>query len=99
GSLNYNTGGGTGDLINLAGSSGNATINAFSFGSGADTINASNGADTVFGGANDRIAAGTAGTLLADHSTTVAGASVGFGVNAASGSTANVTVTNFSQVG
>jgi hypothetical protein len=92
GTLNYDPGAtGAGDLINLAGSTGNATVNAFASG-GADTVNASNGADSVWGGGGDRIAAGTAGALLATHATTVAGASIGFGSNAATGSTAAVTV-------
>jgi hypothetical protein len=83
-----------GDFINLSGSTGNATINAF--GNGAtlpsaqvdytkvsDTIMSGNGSDSVWGGAGDRIGvgsvAGAAGAHLWDHSTTVAGASVLFG--------------------
>ena len=92
GALNYNPGAtGAGDLINLAGSTGNATVNAFTSG-GADTVDASNSADSVWGGAGDRIAAGTAGTLLATHATTIPGTSIGFGSNATAGSTAAMTV-------
>jgi hypothetical protein len=89
--LNFNPqSGGGGDLINLAGSSGNATINAFKAGAVEltgvnDTIIAGNGSDSVWGGAGDRIGVGNAaavgGTHLWDHSTSVAGAAVAFGTN------------------
>jgi hypothetical protein len=109
-SLRFNpqTGGGN-DLINLSGSSANATINAFSAGgvqltSVGDTIMAGTGADSVWGGPGDRIGVGTSstagGTHDFEHSTTVAGASVAFGTNdtVAASSTAQVSVTNFSTV-
>jgi autotransporter passenger strand-loop-strand repeat protein len=81
--LSYNVGAG-GDLLNLAGATGAATINAFSTG-GNDTIIAGNGATSVWGGGGDRIAVGggpmVGGTDLWGHSTTVPGAAIGFGTN------------------
>jgi hypothetical protein len=88
------------DVLNLAGSTGTAVINAFSNGTvqGAvnDTINAGSGADTIFGGGGDRMGVGNAtaagGTHLWLHSTTATG-SMAFGTNdAATGSKAAVTV-------
>ncbi len=77
---------GAGDLINLSGSSGNATVNAFSNGAQLsavnDTVEASQGADSVWGGPGDRIGAGSVGgggTGDFDHSSTLAGAAVQFG--------------------
>ncbi len=88
--LRYNpqTDGG-GDLIDLSGSAGNATINAFRADgndlSGSDTIIAGNGSDSVWGGDSDRIGVGNGalvgGTHLWTHSTTIAGAAIGFGTN------------------
>ena len=53
---------GQGDLIDLSGSTGTATINAFAFGAtriaSHDTILAANNADLVFGGDGDRIGTG-----------------------------------------
>jgi hypothetical protein len=80
---------GKGDLINLSGGNGTATINAFSFQStriaSPDTILASNNADTVFGGDGDRIGTGNDSVVGGTHqwtaADTVAGASVGFGSN------------------
>jgi hypothetical protein len=87
---------GQGDLFNLSGSTGNATINAFGFGSARiaspDTILAGNGADSVFGGAGDRIGTGNGpsvgGVHLWDHSDPLAGASLAFGSNDTVASTA-----------
>jgi len=104
--LSFNLQGGGGDLINLAGSSGNATINGFSaagtqLASVNDTIMAGSGSDSVWGGPGDRIGVGTSttagGTHLFDHSTSIAGAAMSFGTNdsVADSSTAKVTVTNF----
>lgn len=101
-----------GDLLNLAGSTGNDTINAFGiFSNGVpsdltaanDTIIACNGNDSVWGGGGDRIGVGATtpgGIHTWDHSTTVLGASVAFGTNdsAAGTSSARVTVTNFNSV-
>ena len=109
-SLNFNPqSGGGNDLINLSGSSANATINAFSFGSSGtqltsvgDTIMAGTGADSVWGGPGDRIGVGTSstagGTHDFEHSTTVTSAAVAFGTNdsVASSSSAKVSVTGFS---
>ncbi len=82
--LNYNPGIG-GDLINLAGTTGAATINAFGTDTGPvnDTVIASNGGDSVWGGQGDRIGVGTgaSGTDLFTHATTIPGASIGFGTN------------------
>jgi hypothetical protein len=91
---------GQGDLFNLSGSTGNATINAFSFGAARiaspDTIVAGNGSDSVFGGDGDRIGTGNgpvvAGTHLWDHSDTLAGTAVGFGSNDTVASTVYDTV-------
>lgn len=90
-SLNYNPGAGGGhDLIDLSGSTGNSTVNAFStngteFAHVNDTIVASNGGTFVWGGDGDRIGVGNgptvAGSHLWGHSTTVPGAAVGFGTN------------------
>jgi len=82
--LDYNPGVG-GDLINLTGSTGAATINAFGADTGPvnDTVIASNGGDSVWGGKGDRIGVGTgaSGTDLFTHATTIQGASIGFGTN------------------
>ena len=91
---------GQGDLFNLSGSTGNATINAFSFGAARiaspDTIVAGNGADSVFGGAGDRIGTGNGpvvgGTHLWDHSDPLAGTAIGFGSNDTVASTVYDTV-------
>jgi hypothetical protein len=58
-SLDYNPGVGN-DLINLAGTSAAATINAFGADTGPvnDTVVASNGGDSVWGGQGDRIGVG-----------------------------------------
>jgi len=105
--LGFNPENGGGDLLNLAGSTGNATINAFANGAtqlGAvnDTIMAGTGSDSVWGGPGDRIGVGTSstagGTHLFDHSTSIAGAAMAFGTNdsvTGTSSTAKVTVTNF----
>lgn len=79
-----------GDLINLAGSTGNASINAFSdrigkqYGKVNDTIIAGNGHETIKGGPGDRIGVGNGsvvdGTLTFRHSSTLPGA-VAFGTN------------------
>ena len=102
-SLNFNPGSsvGGGDLLNLAGSSGSANINAFSF-KGADianindTVIAGNGGTTVDGGQGDRIGVGAnaSGTDLFLHATSIAGAVVGFGTNSsvAGSSTATVNI-------
>jgi hypothetical protein len=102
GGFNYNPGAtaGKGDRIDLSGSLGTATINAFSFGNtrvaAADTILATNAADSIFGGAGDRIGIGSvqgAGSHQWVHAHTMAGTSVGFGTNSSvAGSTAQVTV-------
>ncbi len=102
--------GGTGDLLNLSKSSGNATINVFSAGATQllavnDTVMAGTGSDSVWGGPGDRIGVGTSstagGTHFFDHTTTIAGAAMTFGTNdsVANGvsSAAKVTVTNFAQ--
>jgi hypothetical protein len=80
---------GTGDFINLSGSTGTATINAFAFQStrvvAHDTILATNNADSIFGGDGDRIGTGNGsvvgGTHQWVHADAVAGSSVGFGSN------------------
>ena len=84
--LNYNTGfAGTGgdDFVNLTGGTGSAVINGFGFDNGAvnDTIIASNGGDSVWGGQGDRIGVGYggSGTDLFTHASTINGASVSFG--------------------
>ncbi len=89
-SLSFNPQAGGGDLINLAGTTGNATINAYKAGSVEltavnDTIIAGNGSGSVWGGAGDRIGVGNGATVggshLWDHSTTISGAAVAFGTN------------------
>jgi hypothetical protein len=91
GVLGFNPGAtaGNGDLIDLSGSSGAATINAFAFGAtriaSHDTILASNLAVSVFGGDGDRIGTGN-GSVVGGfhqwtHADTVAGSAVGFGTN------------------
>jgi hypothetical protein len=86
--------GGSGDLIDLSGSSGSARISSVI--DGADTIIAGNGSTRVFGGDGDRIGVGGGATgtdIRFDHTTTVVGASLGFGTNSSvAGSTADVTV-------
>ena len=81
--LDYNVGSG-GDLLDLAGSTGNSTINAFLTG-GNDTVATGLGAYSVWGGDGDRIAVGDGPTVggvdLWGHSTTVSGAAIGFGTN------------------
>ena len=105
--LDYNPGIG-GDLINLAGSTGAATINAFGADTGPvnDTVIASNGGDSVWGGQGDRIGVGTgaSGTDLFTHATTIPGASIGFGTNdtvvaATYGSTAGATTVDSALAG
>jgi hypothetical protein len=97
-----------GDFINLTGSTGSDTVNAFSngstqFGAVGDTVIAGNGSDSVFGGPNDRIGVGSvsgAGTVGGSHlwlhasSVTGAGSGVAFGTNdsVAGSSTAKVTI-------
>jgi len=91
GGFNFNPGvaAGTGDRIDLSGSSGTATINAFAFGAtrvaSRDTILATNNADSVFGGDGDRIGTGAGsvvgGTHQWSHADALAGSSVGFGSN------------------
>ena len=91
GGFNFNPGAvpGTGDLINLSGGTGTATINAFAFGTSRiaspDTILATNNADSIFGGDGDRIGTGAGsvvgGTHQWSHPDTVAGSAVGFGSN------------------
>jgi hypothetical protein len=91
---------GGGDLIDLSGSTGSATINAFSFGASRsvahDTILAGNIADSVFGGDGDRIGTGSGSVVGGSHqwlhADTVAGAVVGFGSNDTVASTAYDTV-------
>jgi hypothetical protein len=80
---------GKGDLINLSGSTGTATINAFAFQStrvvAQDTILATNNADSIFGGDGDRIGTGNGsvvgGTHQWVHADAVGGSSIGFGSN------------------
>lgn len=95
GNLDYNpsSSAGLGNLINLSGTTGQATINAFSFTSGtsstivsaADTILGSNTADSVWGGNNDRIGTGNGSVVGGQHtwihSDTTAGSAVAFGSN------------------
>src|SRR6201999_4491634 len=102
--LNYNVGTGF-DLVDLTGSTGAATVNAV----GADsrslnhTVVAGNGGSTVYGGAGDRIGVGdnASGSDLFAHSSTINGASMGFGTNgtAANSSSAKVSVTGFAETG
>jgi len=106
GGFNFNPGAtaGKGDLINLSGSTGTATINSFSFQGNTvaapDTILATNNSDLIFGGGGDRIGIGPvqgAGThqWTAD---TIGGGAVGFGTNSTIvGSTAVVTVGGFNE--
>ncbi len=105
--LNYNAGVG-GDLINLAGSTGAATVNAFGADTGPinDTVIASNGGDSVWGGEGDRIGVGTgaSGTDLFTHATTIPGAAIGFGttdkaVAATYGGTAGAVTVNSAVAG
>ena len=109
--LNFNIGTGVGDMIDLSASSGNATVNAFALFTGGqhdsalvnDTIIASNGADSVWGGNGDVIGVGAtnpSGTGLFDHSTSVVGAEMRFGTfdSVAGSSTATDTVTGFSTL-
>ncbi len=101
-SLSYNPNLAGGDLIDLSGTTSNATINAFSAGAAqfavADTIVAGNGADSVWGGSSDRIGVGNStsagGAHLFGHSTSIAGATIGFGTNdsVAGSSSARVTL-------
>jgi serralysin len=80
---------GSGDLIDLSGGGGTATINAFAFGANRiaapDTILATNNADSIFGGGGDRIGTGSGsvvgGSHQWSHADTLAGSSVGFGSN------------------
>ncbi|HEX3863186.1 MAG TPA: calcium-binding protein [Stellaceae bacterium] len=100
------------DLINLSGSTGSAQINVFNNSPSVPsqrvdyqnvnaTVMTGNGSTSVFGGGGDRIGAGTvggAGSDIWDHSTTVAGATVGFGTFdsvAGDHNGTNATVTNF----
>lgn len=104
GQLNFNVQGtGGGDLINLAGSSGSATINAFAAFPGGtrtdianvnDTIISSNGADSVFGGQGDRIGVGknASGADLFTHATSIAGASMMFGTNSSAPGSSSATI-------
>jgi hypothetical protein len=105
--LNYNPGIG-GDLINLAGSTGSATVNAVGADMGPvnDTVIAGNGGDSVWGGEGDRIGVGTgaSGTDLFTHTTTISGAAIGFGTNDAAvaatyGGTAGAVTVNSAVVG
>jgi hypothetical protein len=91
---------GKGDLFNLSGGSGSATINAFAFQStrvaSPDTILATNNADSVFGGDGDRIGTGS-GPVVGGlhqwvHADTLAGSAVGFGSNDTVSSTTYDTV-------
>lgn len=89
-SLAYNTRfNSVGDLIDLSGAPGKATINVFSS-EGAefvnhDTVAVGFGQSSVWGGAGDRIGVGNdtgaGGAHLWGHSTTIAGAAIGFGTN------------------
>jgi hypothetical protein len=109
GSGNFNMGfnpgatAGKGDLIDLSGSQGSATINSFSFQGNTvaspDTIYATNNSDLIFGGGGDRIGVGTvagAGTHQWTADTIGAGA-VGFGTNTTVAGTAQVTVGGFNE--
>jgi hypothetical protein len=98
---------GSGDLIDLSGSSGAATVNAFAFGAtriaSHDTILASNLAVSVFGGDGDRIGTGS-GSVVGGfhqwvHADTVAGSAVGFGSNDTVVSTTYDTVAGFATRG
>ena len=102
GTLDFNpaAAAGKGDLIDLSGSNGAATINAFAFGAtriaSHDTILASNLGVSVFGGDGDRIGTGN-GQVVGGfhqwlHADTVAGSAVGFGSNDSVVSTAYDTI-------
>jgi hypothetical protein len=102
GTLDFNPGAttGNGDLIDLSGSNGAATINAFAFGAARiashDTILASNLGVSVFGGDGDRIGTGN-GAVVGGfhqwvHADTVAGSAIGFGSNDTVASTTYDTV-------
>jgi hypothetical protein len=102
GTLDFNPGAaaGNGDLIDLSGSNGAATINAFAFGAARiashDTILASNLGVSVFGGDGDRIGTGN-GAVVGGfhqwvHADTVAGSAAGFGSNDTVASTTYDTV-------
>ena len=103
GGFNFNPGAvvGTGDLIDLSGGAGTATINAFAFGANRiaspDTILATNNADSIFGGDGDRIGTGAGsvvgGTHQWSHADTVSGSAVGFGSNDTVASTSYVGTT------
>ncbi len=104
--LDFNPGStvGGGNLIDLSGKIGNATINAFrvdgiDIPAPNDTIIAGGGNTAVYAGNRDRVAVGTSGTAQFDHSTTVAGAAIGFGTNSSIGSAAAATVTGFAEIG
>ena len=103
GGLNFNPGAtaGKGDLIDLSGGNGTATINAFAFQAtriaSPDTILGTNNADSVFGGGGDRIGTGSgsfvSGTHQWSHADTLPGSLVGFGSNDTVSSTTYDTVT------
>jgi hypothetical protein len=98
--FNPNSVAGKGDFIDLSGSGGTATINAFAFQStrvaAPDTVLATNNADSVFGGDADRIGTGSfsvvGGTHQWIHADTLAGSAVGFGSNDTVASTTYDTV-------
>ena len=102
GTFDFNPGAvaGKGDLIDLSGSNGAATINAFAFGAtriaSHDTILASNLGVSVFGGDGDRIGTGNGAVVSGFHqwvhADTVAGSAVGFGSNDTVASTTYDTV-------
>lgn len=109
GTLGFNPGpaAGNGDLIDLSGSMGAATINAFAFGAtriaSHDTILASNLGVSVFGGDGDRIGTGN-GSVVGGfhqwlHADTVAGSAVGFGSNDTVASTTYDTVAGIATRG
>ena len=109
GAFGFNPGAtaGSGDLIDLSGSSGAATVNAFAFGAtriaSHDTILASNLAVSVFGGDGDRIGTGS-GSVVGGfhqwvHADTVAGSAVGFGSNDTVDSTTYDTVAGIATRG
>jgi len=94
---------GKGDRINMSGSTGTATINAFSFQGNTvaspDTILATNNSDLIFGGGGDVIGIGSvqgAGTHQWTADTVGAG-SVGFGTFTSVAGTAQVTVGGFNS--
>jgi hypothetical protein len=102
GGFNYNPGAsaGKGDLIDLSGGTGTATVNAFAFQTtrvaAPDTILGTNNADSVFGGDGDRIGTGNGsvvgGAHQWTHADTVAGSTLAFGSNDAVSSTTYDTV-------